>query len=111
MTAAYVPQVGDRIRLQHWVHDWIDVKYVSRELVIGVDGYGNERMPWLSEPWVKAVEPLPERWSNVYPDGFWQSHETAISARRNGHVGRIAVLHIWTDTDGNDHAEIERVAL
>ena len=109
MTATYVPQVGDRIRLQHWVHDWIDVKYVSRELVIGVDGYGNERMPWLSEPWVKveAPIPLPERFMNLNADGGGNTYTSRAVADFQALDHRIAVVRIWTDADGEDR--IERV--
>ena len=113
MTGDYIPQVGDRVRRSSWAEtEWLDVLCVGGQQVFGIDNEGEEWCPDLDgDEWINVVnlKPLPERWSNVYPDGFWQSHTTAMSARVNSHDGRIATLHIWTDADGVDHTEIERV--
>ena len=112
MTAPYVPQVGDTVRHPAWRSETVTVTAIGKRCLLAVDQNDREFSYDISNSWVKVETPtpLPERWANVYPDGFWQSHATAMAARRNGHAARIAVLHIWTDTDGNDHADIERVA-
>ena len=113
MTADYTPQVGDRVRRESWSASTpsVDVTAIGSYRFLGVDRDGE--FPYdMDGEWVKVVEPtpLPERWANVYPDGVGLDY-----ARRSGtdevtRVNeRIAVLHIWTDADGVDHGEIERV--
>ena len=113
MTAAYVPKVGDRVRAATWsARSYMDVVAVGQMAVFGIDEVGDEWCPDLDREWIKVETPtpLPERWANVYPDGIWQDHKTALSANTNAtYRNRMAVLHIWTDADGVDHAEIERV--
>ena len=55
--------------------------------------------------------PLPEYWMNYYAhNGWWGNHHKTEEAARDARArGCLAVIHVWTDDDGNDHAEIERV--
>jgi len=112
MDTNYTPKVGDSVRRASWMPSMhsVDVTAIGRYRFLGVDSDG-EFPHDLNGKWIKVETPLPlpEQWSNVYPDGFWQSHTTAVSAGVNSHDGRIAVLHIWTDADGVDHAEILRI--
>jgi len=109
----YVPQAGDTIRHEVWAPgDTALITAVGRTHMLLSRNGAPDREAWqIRNHWIKVETPLPlpEQWSNVYPDGFWQSHTTAMSARVNSHDGRIAVLHIWTDADGVDHAEILRI--
>ena len=43
MSAAYVPQVGDRVRRTNWSDRlYMDVEYVGRSVVVGADPDGRE---------------------------------------------------------------------
>jgi len=114
MSADYVPQVDDRVRRYDWTNgNHMDVDYVGRTIIAGTDRFGNEWSTGLDGDWIKVETPtpLPERWANVYPDGIWQDHKSARSANTNAtHKNRLAILHIWTDANGVDHADIERVS-
>ena len=117
MSAAYVPQVGHRARRTNWSDRlYMDVEYVGRSFVVGVDPDGREMTATLSSTtsgeWVKVETPAPlaDCWYYVTTAGFVSlpkdSRAIAIAIAA---VHALAVVHIWTDSDGVDHAEIERV--
>lgn len=54
-------------------------------------------------------EPPPERWINVYNFPSYLGWPSRARADAEAAPNRLAVLHVWTDADGVDHAEIERV--
>ena len=108
----YVPQVGDTVRRPLWAPstDPVEVTATGRRRFLGLDSSGE--YPYdIDGGWVKVVKPLPlpERWINTYANGRACAHFTRQEANHASMRERIAVLHIWTDADGNDHAEIERV--
>jgi len=117
MSAAYVPQVGDRVRRTNWSDRlYMDVEYVGRSLVVGADPDGREMTATLSSTtsgeWVKVETPAPlaDCWYYVTKTGLVSppKDSRAIAFDHAG-VHVPAVVHIWTDSDGVDHAEIERV--
>ena len=110
MTAAYVPEVGDRVRLASWAEtDWMVVLHVGGKSIFGIDNDGDEWCPNLDREWIKVETPtpLPERWINAYPDGFATTYLTRAIADEYAGESRIALVRIWTDADGVDR--IERV--
>ena len=113
MTAAYVPVKGDRIRRADWSgNEYMDVDYVGRSIIVGIDWGGNEmtasRYNTLGE-WIKveAPAPLTQKWGNFYPNGAAHFYDTKEIADTYADKTRIALVHIWTDADGVDR--IERV--
>ena len=109
----YVPQVGDRVRWDWWGPDEsLHVDFVGQERIFGTFNDGSEGSYSLDCRWIKVETPtpLPDGCINVYASasGLWFSNRR--QAESYSRHGRIAVVHIWTDSDGVDHAEIERVA-
>ena len=111
MTAAYVPQVGDTVRHPAWPSETLAITAVGRDHLLAINEHGTEIKYVLSDKWVKVETPtpLPEWWINVYPSNIGTCFPCRADAQRYVMSERIAVLHIWTDADGVDHAEIERV--
>jgi len=110
MTAAYVPQAGDRVQRASWYsHEHFDVTAVGRGYFLGINDDGYESARSLSGEWIKVETPtpLPERWQNVSTQGFITTYRTNWDADRYAADDRIACIHIWTDADGVDR--IERV--
>jgi len=113
MDTNHTPEVGDRVRRASWVPsmDAVDVTAIGRYRFLGVDSDGE--FPYdIDDNWVKVIKPtpLPEQWLNVYPGNIgWPAYGHGFTAEECAGDHRIAVLHIWTDADGVDHAEIERV--
>ena len=110
MTAAYVPVKGDRARQASWLRtEYIDVDYVGRSVVVGIDEAEREQTHALDRVWIKVetTTPLPEQWINVYSNTSI-GHDDRAEANRAANYERIVCLHIWTDADGKDR--IERVA-
>jgi hypothetical protein len=116
----YVPQVGDTVRKPAWVNDphlWLQV--VATNGPVFLANYASNGRPsstswglgaeWVKVDWVEPPTPLPDAWINVYPGYLWSPFAYGDADRASGGAlaDRIAVLHIWTDADG-DHAEIER---
>lgn len=64
---------------------------------------------WFVPEDVPTPTPLPDGWFNLYPrpqlPGLWPSRAVADS---QAGPDRIAVVHIWTDEDGVDRAEVIR---
>ena len=58
---------------------------------------------------METPTPLPEVWANLDADGCLVNYSTRERADKFPNRDRVAVVHIWTDSDGVDHAEIERV--
>ena len=113
MTAAYVPVKGDRVRHTSWADtEWLDVLCVGGQQVFGIDADGDEWSITLIGDWIKVETPprLPERWVNLTTRGLGNDYGIRADADEVASSSRLAVLHIWTDSDGEDHAEIERVA-
>jgi hypothetical protein len=119
MSEKYTPQVGDIIRREGWSSRESSMTVVASTddylWLIGDDDKQPEthwRRPWdWAGEWVKVepVVPLPERWRNIYDDGAdTLAHRSRAKADSRASDGRIAVIHWWTDDDG-DHCEIERV--
>ena len=112
----YVPQVGDTVRRDIWTDPCLSVKVtaVGRNRFLAINAEDDElsyptHLDWV---WVKVETPapLPDRWINVHPRGLGATYPpTQASANFGALPGRIAVLHIWTDADGVDHADIERL--
>jgi len=117
MSAAYVPQVGDRVRRTNWSDRlYMDTEYVGRSLVVGADPDGREMTATLSSTgggeWVKVVTPAPlaDCWYYVTTAGRVSlPKDTRADAIDHAGMNVLAVVHIWTDSDGVDRAEIERV--
>ena len=80
----------------------------SGQRAIWPEGHGVAVIEDIPKP-----EPLPNRWVNLYDgDPFWGFPDRAAADDGEGMKcgwTRIGVLHLWTDADGVDHAEIERV--
>lgn len=131
--SGYTPQVGDRVRDTGWrtTDDQRDliVTGVGRHNFTAVpvdsdpDDVRKERLVGFGEWWEKVEMPkaLPDRWIAVLG-----SHEIESFYRwSSGHLSRpaaidyaatvfpesplLAIVHVWTDEHGTDHAEIERV--
>jgi len=85
----------------------MDVDYVGRTLIVGIDEEGHERMMPLETDWVKVVKPtpLPNLWVNAYPTGEAYGWNTRARADGFARDGRMVLLHIWTDADGEDQME------
>lgn len=103
MSAEYIPQEGDRVRLDWWAScEWLDVRFVGEQCLFGRTRSGAESSWLLSYNWFKVnkLAPLPESWHNVYPDfggiGF-RSPEAAEIARSGGVP--LAVVHLIPDGD------------
>lgn len=112
MNDTYRPQVGDMVREASWTSPAVEVMYVGTNLFVGNDGTYEDCWP-LDNDWIKVEPkvPLPDRWVNVWNDGLGaSSNSTKEDADLFFHHGhRIAVIHIYTDAEGVDHADIERV--
>jgi len=111
MDTNYTPKVGDRVRHDAWGKgDTARVTAVGERKVLMVRGLLPEASWDICQRWHKVETPLPEQWFNVYPGNIgWPAYSHGITAEESAGDHRIAVLHIWTDADGVDHAEIERV--
>jgi hypothetical protein len=111
MNNEYTPQVGDRVRRHYWRRGYIDVQHVGNAYFMGINSAGEEVARRLDEDWVKVgtPAPLPDFWSNVDRwgvAGIWRDRAGADKYAIND---RLAVVHIYTDADGVDHADIHRV--
>jgi len=112
MSAAYVPQVGDAVRHEAWDSgsEAVDITAVGvRRFLAAVRGVESTYV--IDEGWskVETPTPLPERWINVYPNGHVAAHNKKATADHFALADRIILLHVWTDDDGVEHADIERV--
>lgn len=101
MTAAYVPQVGDRVRMRGWEPTvWVDVVAIERGFLFGFDQDGYAEAWSAAHGWVKVTPPptYPERWINVYPDGLGDYRATkALADEKDPYGYRIAVIHLAAD--------------
>lgn len=96
MSAAYVPQVGDRVVVDDetaivlCIDD--DVAWLKWE-------HDSYRTTMFVKHLVKAAPPVvyPERWANVYPDGIGDYWATKALADEKDHGDRIAVIHLAAD--------------
>ena len=108
MSGTYIPVKGDRARRTWWLDTcYLDVDYVGRTWVTGIDEDGDEMVYMLDDTWVKTPVPLPERWINMTPIGVADSFVEKAHANEHATPDRIACIHVWTDGAGVDH--IERV--
>ena len=111
----YVPQVGDTVRHEFWQeNDTAQVRGLSERSMLLQRSNATTETAWARGPrWIKVETPtpLPERWINVYLNGHTAAHDKKATAEHFALANRLVILHVWTDIDGNDHAEIERVAL
>lgn len=92
-----------------WWQPWDDVLAVLVESGVTADEPTPENRLSLCRPLPKPP-PLVEGWVNLYPAavGKWGNiHSTRESAHRLGGDDFIALVHWWTDDDG-DHAEVIR---
>jgi hypothetical protein len=100
MTADYVPQVGDRVRMRGWGPErWLDVIAKNRGYFFGF-AEDDEPSIWSAgHDWVKVIPPVvyPDRWANVYPDGIGSHWATRALADEKDHGDRIAVIHLAAD--------------
>ena len=84
MSAAYVPRIGDRVRMREWgAYRWLDVVAIERGYLFGFED-DDEPSTWtVASDWIKVTSPVvyPERWFNV----------------NTGFGGRIALIHLATD--------------
>ena len=114
MSAAYVPQVGDTVCRYDWPpNESIVVTAVGRDRFLALFDSGTEVSYEIGGDWIKVVKPtpLPEQWINVYPGNIgWPAYSQGLTAEECAGDHRLAILHIWTDANGVDHADIERVS-
>ena len=116
--SGYTPQVGDTVRSARWYSvPAVEVLFVGQQRWMGRDLDGGESSHPISiEPgyWVKVepVTPLPERWCYVldgtYVGSGQETRQAALEFAQCHGRAVIAVLHIWSDEDG-DHSQIERI--
>jgi len=108
VTAAYIPQIGDRVRL-HCLPDGdaVTVTGVGEQMFLAKHKDSTSELTYRhgkDYPWVK-VEPLPtypERWINVYPwlpvgRDLVESYFSKNLADENAGSRRIAVIHLASD--------------
>jgi len=108
----YRPVAGDRIRRPWWKPGHHrDVKYVGAFYLIADNDLGDEVVDDVTGEWIKVEipAPLPDQWSNVDRWGVTGTWCDRAGADEYAPDDRIAVVHIYTDADGVDHADIERV--
>jgi hypothetical protein len=111
----YRPQVGDLIKLSNWKSDDIvEVLYVGNRIMLTRDtktGYESSFGIDVNE-WIKVEKPIPlmEIWGNIYSGSSdIVTHSSLAAANRTADSDRLAILHIYTDADGVDQAEITRI--
>jgi hypothetical protein len=119
MTERYTPVVGHEVRYCAWSNaEALEVTAVGRFEFLTLTRDGLHEQSWkLAGDWIQVVkpEPLTETWIAVRADGNTRPVATSFASailmheRTWPYMATVAVVHIWTDTDG-DHAEIERVA-
>jgi len=112
MDTNYTPKVGDRVRRAGFHHDqWFDVTAVGLVCFLGTESDGFESAEPIGADWVRVETPtpLPECWVNVTTTGLGNDWPTRAETDEVAGRNTVAVLHVWTDADGVDHAEIERV--
>ena len=112
MTAAYVPQVGDTVQHPVFPSQALAVVAVGRHHMLAVNEHGDEVTYLLATKWTRVVKPTPlsNCWYYTTASGFlsYPKDSRAIALdHASGYAA--AILHIWTDADGVDHAEIERI--
>jgi hypothetical protein len=121
MTERYTPAVGHMVRQSGWGDaDTLEVTAVGRFKFLTLTLDGIQEQSWnLAGEWVQVVQPKPltETWAGVAARGGTYSFMGATSAataavgcRQAWGTSPLAIVHIWTDADGVDHAEIERFA-
>lgn len=111
MTGRYIPQVGDRVRHEEWdAGCWCDVLAIDGGDIFARTELGDAEVWTMGDGWrkVEAPTPLPDAWFNTYATSGYETRQMADGWANDD---RIAVVHIWTDADGNDHADIERCPL
>lgn len=106
-------KVGDKIRRPGYASgEYIEVLAIGRNRFFGRDNTDAEcALRWANEEWLPFQEPLKEAWINLYdPDGSYSPkwHKTWDGARLMGGIGRVGIVHVWTDSCGVDHAEVIR---
>lgn len=109
MTAAYVPQQGDRVRLADWAPDeYVDVEYTNDVGFYGLDDAGDPIAMRFDLPWLKVEKPrpLPERWLTVdHVNGAVNLYYSEAGASDRPHPHDT--FRVWSDEDGEPR--IERV--
>ena len=116
--SGYTPQVGDTVRSARWYSAHaVEVLFVGQQRWMGRDLDGGEYSHPISiapNYWVKVepVTPLPERWCYIldgtYVGSGQETRQAALEFAQCHGRAVIAVLHIWSDEDG-DHSQIERI--
>ena len=111
----YTPQVGDTVRSARWYpRHGVEVLFVGQQRWMGRDLGGGEYSHPIHGDWVKVepVTPLRDQWCYILDSAYVGfGHETRQASLEFAQChGRavIAVLHIWSDEDG-DHSQIERI--
>jgi len=113
MYTNYTPKDGDRVGRHDWrLGEFITVAAVGRERFLASFGSGDEASHVIDSGWIKVEvpTPLPDCWYYVDRGGVvsYPCNTRAIAFDYPG-MDALAVVHIWTDAYGVDHAEIERV--
>ena len=126
--SGYTPQVGDRVRGGPGCPQY-DVSAVGRHRFLAEVVNGDSDSPFsevvlpINANWekVETPEPLPESWIALIgsPDDPNYSYATKGGSSLEEAVDYaatvfhdaplLAVVHVWTDEQPTDHAEIERV--
>jgi hypothetical protein len=122
MSYKYIPAVGHMVRKAHWGDvDELEVTAVGRFEFLTLTLNGRDEQSWkLASEWVQVVkpEPLTETWVCVSTQGVESLHNDRSANDAATAVEKcewvwfaqpVAVVHIWTDAEGADHAEVERV--
>lgn len=102
------------VAVNHGGKSWADPDQINRLLADQGD-----MLPegWENTPYGHPIIPVPipqptplgDWWFNWYPDGARWGYNSEAEADSYGGASRIAKEHVWTDADGNDHAEVIRL--
>ena len=106
----YIPMVGDRIRGEDWISEsYVDVEYVGRSWLMGVNRGGHEGIWHIDGEWIKVEkpEPLLELWITQFTKGV--SIHLDDPARRPPRFGEVLIVttHLIPNGDGY-RVEVER---
>jgi hypothetical protein len=101
VTAAYIPQVGDRVRTEAWPSNtYITVTAIGEYKLLAQSGDDHYEASYhLDADWVKVTPPptYPERWISVYSDGTGAGYSSRTTADNTAFGDRIALIHLATD--------------
>lgn len=116
--SGYRPEVGDIVTAPLMGYN-IRVTAVGEEYLLAksctpIEGDDDDESFWKIDDvgweWIKVEpsRPLPERWWYIHCKDGRGSVSVASASPIRPQGPNVAVLHIWTDEHGVDHAEIER---